>query len=698
MRTILAAWLVLAAAAAGAAEFHVALDGNDANAGTADKPFLTLERARDAARTAKGSTVRLVPGTYRLAKTFMLDERDSGTTYVGDGKACITGGQEVPVAAARPVADPAILERLLPEVRSKVLEVDLRALGVTDFGDIGPRGFGRPYVAAPLEILVDDEPLTLSQWPKPGQPGELTGKVLDPGAARPAGNVRPHGGTFEFTTDRPLRWGAAQDAWITGFFMHGYADDTVRVQAFDLQKKTITSEQPHGYGFGSGKDWNRWTALNLLEEIELPGEYMADKQNGKVYFLPPKGKEISKCRLEVTLMKEPLVSIAGATGVVFDGVNFECSRGIGVYIERGANNRIQNATLRNLGIVAVCIGQGKPTDPRAKIPKWAMGDIHGSLYGNPIWNRQAGTGHGVVNCRIYNIGSGGISLSGGDRLKLEPAGNFVENCELHHFNRGDRTYRAAVNIDGVGNSVRNCLIHDCPGSAFLLHGNEHLIEYNEIHHALTEGDDMGALYTGRDPTERGNVIRFNYWHDLAPNHRTHSMYFDDTGGDGTTIYGNIFRRAGNNDVIFINGGSDFTIANNIFLDCNQVLRLNGLGGTMRWLTQNGRFDAVLKMVRYDQSPWRERYPELLDYVAARQTLPRRRLLQNNLIVNSKFSPGNTKIYSTNFQDKDNWSTTGDPGFVDMKNGNYALKPDAEVFKRIPGFKAIPVEKIGLKKN
>ncbi len=37
----------------------------------------------------------------------------------------------------------------------------------------------------------------------------------------------------------------------------------------------------------------------------------------------------------------------------------------------------------------------------------------------------------------------------------------------------------------------------------------------------------------------------------------------------------------------------------------------------------------------------------------------------------------------------------DPGFVDMAHGNFQLKPDAEVFSRLPGFKPIPFQKIGL---
>lgn len=37
----------------------------------------------------------------------------------------------------------------------------------------------------------------------------------------------------------------------------------------------------------------------------------------------------------------------------------------------------------------------------------------------------------------------------------------------------------------------------------------------------------------------------------------------------------------------------------------------------------------------------------------------------------------------------------DPGFVDAAAKNFALRPDAALFKRLPSFKPIPFEKIGL---
>src|SRR6478736_3664309 len=108
--------LLLAALAisANASEFHVSPQGSDSNPGTAAKPFATLEKARDAARREKGSTIELATGTYR-----------------------VTGSVAVPQSAVKTVTDPAVLERLLPEVRSKVMEIAIPSFRPEDFGEVG---------------------------------------------------------------------------------------------------------------------------------------------------------------------------------------------------------------------------------------------------------------------------------------------------------------------------------------------------------------------------------------------------------------------------------------------------------------------------------------------------------------------------------------------------------------------------------
>jgi hypothetical protein len=80
-------WLATCAALAGAAEFYVTPNGDDAGPGMAHRPFATLGRARDAIRQLKqtgplpagGVTVWLRAGTYPLQASFTLGPQDSGT-------------------------------------------------------------------------------------------------------------------------------------------------------------------------------------------------------------------------------------------------------------------------------------------------------------------------------------------------------------------------------------------------------------------------------------------------------------------------------------------------------------------------------------------------------------------------------------------------------------------------------------------
>ena len=63
------------------AELFISPSGDDANPGTKEKPFATLEAARDAARSRRKSgpvTVRLGGGDYFRTKTFSLAQEDSG--------------------------------------------------------------------------------------------------------------------------------------------------------------------------------------------------------------------------------------------------------------------------------------------------------------------------------------------------------------------------------------------------------------------------------------------------------------------------------------------------------------------------------------------------------------------------------------------------------------------------------------------
>ncbi len=488
---ILALWLASAVAALAQSsaivgvELHIAPDGDDVHAGTSAAPFATLERTRDEIRALKSSrglpaggvTVVLHGGLYEMARTFELGAGDSGSeaspivyrARQGD-QVRLSGGRRVTVW--KPVVDPAVLERLDPAARSQVVQADLHALGVKDFGEIGG-GFnmrGGPG----LELFFNDEPMTLSRYPNEGfiQITDVEGPT-EMARGNSKGRVE---GIVRYDDDRPGRWKNEKEAWALGYWFHDWAEQRQRIESIDAEAKRMTLAKPyHHYGYRKG----RWFyGFNLLCEIDRPGEWYLDRQAGVVYFLPP--SSIEKSHTTVSVL-DSLVNMTAASHVTLRGLTFEAVRGTAVKIERALHNRLVGCTLRNIGSWAVSISGEKSA---------------------------------VIGCDITATGDGGISLNGGDRRTLSPAGLVAENNHIHHWSRWNRMNRHGIALNGVGNRAAHNLLHDSPHSAITFGGNDHVIEFNEIHDVCLESNDAGAIYAGRNWTMRGTVIRHNYLHHI----------------------------------------------------------------------------------------------------------------------------------------------------------------------------------------
>jgi hypothetical protein len=689
------------------AAFYVSPAGKDSNPGTFEKPFATPERARDAVSATlklnkqEPVTVFFRQGTYVFKKSFELNNTDSGNesapvTYCAysNEEVRFTGGISIPVDKAKKITEKSILARLVPEAKNDILQVNLKSLGIRNFGTLNPRGFGRPYQSAPMELFCNQEAMKLSRWPNDSL--VRIGKVLDQGSVPRDGDFSNRGGKFTYDVNRPERWEKANEIWISGFFRYGYADDAVKVANIDQISKTITTEQATMYGFGSGKEFQRWYAFNLLEEIDQPGEYFIDREKGILYFFPPEGKLNS---IELSILEEPLMVIENGSNIHIRNITFECARGMGIYVERGKDNTVENCIFRNLGQVAVSVGKGilpfkdlkhaGTGTPTSRV----LGSILSHSYDHTTFNREAGTGHLILGCHIYNTGTGGVSLGGGDRLTLEKGNNRVENCRIHDFNRLDRSYKVGINIDGVGNIIRNCEIYNSPGSAILLHGNDHLIEYNNIHHAVIDGDDMGAIYYGRDPSEFGNKVQYNFFHHIGNDHGMIMAVYHDDGACGMEVTGNVFYKAGSR-TIMIGGGNDNVYRNNIFIDCPLAFHLDNRlqGWAKSSLDKDGIFEKRLAAVNYKQAPYSVAYPKLSNYFEDIPGLPKRNFIDNNVFVDVKMIHNGSPAWS--YIGKC-YIACGDPGFVDAENMDFELKPESEVFKLLTGFKAIPFSKIGL---
>lgn len=670
-----------AAAAGRTLEVYIAPDGSDRwsgrlatpNAAGSDGPFATLEHARDTVRAARqaagagrlAATINLRAGTYRLARTFALESQDSGaaseapTTYRAyrNEDVRIVGGQEV--KDWRPVRDEAVLQRLDHAARDHVLQADLRAQGLTDYGSLTPRGFGRPTTPAALELFFQDRPMTLARWPN----GEQWATIK--GAPKGA-----EGGVFTYEGDRPARWANADDAWVHGYWTFDWADTYEKIAAIDPAAHEISTKPPHGvYGYAPGR---RFYALNILEELDTPGEYYLDRKTGILYFWPP--APVQQGKTVVSLLEAPLITMKDASYVRLIGLTLEATRGSALEITGCRDCLVAGCTIRNIGTSGI--------------------------------NISGGARCGVQSCDIYEVGDSGIHLSGGDRKTLTPGGHFVVNCEMHNQSRWDRTYRPAIGIDGVGNRAAHNLIHDGPHNAILMSGNDHIIEYNDIARVCTQTGDAGAVYMGRDLVQRGTIVRYNHFHDIGPTitakqegryTEVMAVYLDDCFC-GVTILGNLFERAGRS--IMLGGGRDNTIENNIFVDCNPAIHVDqrGKGWAAKYFEPHSEWMILehVKDVPYNQPPYSTRYPHIANILEDDPAAAK----YNRILRNIRFGSGKWIDWLDGMSEKtvdtrDNW-TDGDPGFIAASKHDYRLRPGAPVLKS--GFQPLPLSKIGLQRD
>ena len=644
------------------------------NAAGTDGPLATLEGARDALRRFRGTrplpvggvTVHLRQGIYRLDRTFALSEMDSGrasarvtyAAYPGE-RPRVVGGPSIPPSAFVPVTDPAALSRLDPGICGQVLQADLRALGIGDLDYSLPPTF-RGYAGWP-ELFVDGEPMTLARWPNEGF--ARMGPVLDSGS-KPRCNEKPdRPGSFQYEGDRPERWLQAEDLYLMGYWCFKWFNEAIRVASIDPAQHSITFAAPHVYGVGGGSG-GEWYALNLLEELDAPGEYFVDRQAGVLYLLPPgplSGREIG-----LSLLAAPLVTMDEVSHVTLRGLTFEYSRGVAVSIEGGESNLIAACTIRNIATHAVRV--------------------------------SGGSNHGVVACEMHSMGGSGITLDGGDRATLTPAGHYAENNHIHHYARLSRTHNDAIYLFGVGCRASHNLIHDAPHHAIDFLGNDHLIEYNEIHHVCLETDDAGAIYTGRRYAVQGTVVRCNLIHHIGggPAVGNQAIYLDDCAS-GTTCYGNVIYQVYR--AFLIGGGRDNIVRGNLIVDCPIPVHIDqrgvGIAGTdnENWQTLTADF-AVLP---YTLEPWRSRYPHLPTYLSDEPGYPKHNVVASNVMVRCgamNLAPEAQRLGTF----EHNWETKDDPGLADAEHLDFGLSADSPAFREAAGFEPIPLAEIGLRQD
>ena len=698
------------------AEFYVSVNGNDQNPGTKQAPFATLERAREAIRNLKKETglpqggvrVILTPGTYHRTTTFCLGAEDGGSetspiVYTGLNKDSVrfVGGDLLD--AWQPVSDPAVKERLDPQIRDSVYECDLSKLGITDWGVVATAQTDTKRA----DLLCNGKYMSLARYPDAGEWLKIADVPMN-GPKKYFYDGITHYGRFVYDGDRPSRWKDYSDIWMQGYWVHDWRDGIHRVARIDTVKHEIFPEPPyHVYGYRTGQ---RYFFMNVLEELTVPGEWYLDRKEGKLYFYPP--CPIEEAEIILPELSVPMIEIDSAAYVAIEGITMQASRHGGVVIRGGHHNEVRGCAILNMAHLGI--------------------DVEG------------GTNHGVQSCDLYELAQGAIKMTGGDRKTLTPSGHYIDNTEIYHNGQIFQTQTPAIEMQGVGIRVSHLFLHDTPHTGIFYYGNDHLFEYCEFTRIAQQTGDVGCIYAMADWTFQGNVIRYNYFHDIhSPGHFGSFAIYPDLPNGGMHVYGNIFY---NIDWVFhTNSGRGMLVENNL------ILKSNGFSYKV-WPFKDiffpkGAWQIVEHMeeVNYDQPPYSTRYPVLQQLAKDMQQsdstvqVMERQLCKDNLIRNNiatgdiflrfigpvdlkqvvvqdnliasevpyTHSPINTYDDFNSYTDNapeviaqlkamHNIITKDEIGIVDPAHGDYSFKAGSPAAKF--RFQPIPVEKIGLQSD
>lgn len=657
-------------------EYHVAKNGSSSNSGSAVRPFSTLSDAlgrifainKEGNYPEGGITVIMHEGDYSSNSSQFLTSQNFGGTVEApviikaaeNETVVFTGSTELDKGAFSKVTDEDFLSKLTDQsVRDKIVVMDLEAEGIsTDYDMNYPGSYPGPDTDTAIphipELIVDGEPMTLARYPNSGY--MRVDEVLEGGTENPF-VIKPDDSRF-------LNWTEADDALIYGMWGYTWHDLAVPLAEIDTENMTITA------GHRTADDVNvknaEYYVYNLPEEIDSPGEYYIDRENSLLYFYPPENME----SVRFSQLDRPLLWGRDCSNVIVEGITFTDTRGYGIFLEERCNNiQIKNCTVKNTSKEGVFIS----------------GSCRDS---------------GLTDCYIKNT-NGGIGLHGGNLKTIEEGRCFVENCEVENYSRIQETYKAGIIIGGCGNVVKHNEIHEGPQLGIQFWGSNHLIEYNEIYNVLKHADDMSAIYTGKSWVNRGNVIQYNYIHDLntsvTDGSGVHGIYLDDCFS-GVTINGNIIANINRGSGFLINGGRDNYITGNIIANVSPTTHSDGVFYGTIFFTSIGTSQDMshlyksLEASNYRTEQWKYAYPSLYCINENEAIKPVDNILENTLLVNSGnyitlWGEINDLLHIENF--------CKEPESPDFEHENgYIINKDSWVFDKIPGMRQLPVKRMG----
>jgi hypothetical protein len=528
--TLVAASLLATTPALSAVEFHVSPGGSDAHPGTPEKPFATVERARNAIRELplrEPPTVLLHGGTYRLSKTLEFLPDDSGTQDAPITYAALAGERPV-ISGGRSIAgwkagDGHLWQTTIPEVKQ----------GGWHFHQLFVNGQRRARARTPNQGFLYTQDILApfdhaTWWNK-----DLLAKR-----------------GFVYRDADIRRWRNFNDAIVVIY--HSWTTSTHYVTDLDEAKHTVRLAPPSAWPIGYWWEWNtRYHVENIPEALDEPGEWYLDRATGVLSYWPLPGEDMRSAEVVAPVVRQTLVALRGAP---------EGQR----YVEH----------LRFAGIsfqhTDCLLSQDMPLDEQGATERKPLIDAQGLRHAvfedceiahageNALWLDRGCSDNVLRRCHIHDLGGSALFLGPRqfqDQPGLRVERNVVDNCFIHD---GSHLFLGSQGV-WIGNSSYNQVTHNeisdfhhlgisvghtwgyAPSTA-----RDNRIAFNHVHH-ICNGyfSDGGGIYTlGVSP---GTVIASNVIHDVIPTPQMPvggTGIYHDEGSSGILVENNIVYRVG----------------------------------------------------------------------------------------------------------------------------------------------------------
>lgn len=529
-------------------EIHVSPTGKDTNPGSGARPVATLAAAQRLTLSSLGKRpveVLLHGGVYYLPETFKFTEQHSGTP-------------RFPVVYSAAAGEHPIL--------SGGLRLNLKWAPWRD-------GIFKAAIPHGLEIdqlFADGQRQPMARYPN-YDPKALQFNGSSPDAISPA---------------RVARWSNPTGGYIHAMHEALWGDMHWRI----LGKKSDGTLEYEG-----GWQNNRPSPMhpdfrfveNIREELDSPGEWFHDRSEGVLYFLPPRGLDLTSASIEVVRLRH-LIEFEGSSvrpvkSVILRGLTFR--HAARTFMENREPILRSDWTVYRGGSVML-------TGTEDVVLEDCDFDQVG---GNAVFVNKYNRRTVIRRCLIRESGASGIAFFGdpdavrnpllnygqtlevaqldktpGPRSDEYPADCLVDDCLITRTGRVEKQ-TAPIAIDMARRiTVSHCSIYDVPRAGINIGDGcwgGHRIQDCDVFETVLETGDHGSFNSwGRD----------RYWHpdvrrvDKQVSENPSLPYLDAV--EATVLNHNRWRCDHGWDVDLDDGSSHFVICNNLFLNGGLKLR------------------------------------------------------------------------------------------------------------------------------